>query len=223
MLLCTIAEPEMPTLRSIVRRFAPAPLLDVYHAFLRWREIDQWRRLGKPAPPPHSYKSRVLRQYQNRFQLSTLIETGTYQGDMLEACRKVFDALYSVEIDPALHERAVERFKQNPHITILLGDSADVLPGILQDIQRPVLFWLDGHYSGGVTGKGAQETPIAVELGHIRRHGYDDVVLIDDARLFVGAHDYPTIDELRAMVKNNWSGYSLEVEDDIIRIVPAEK
>jgi len=46
----------------------------------------------------------------------------------------------------------------------------------------------------------------------------DHVILIDDAREFTGANDYPTIDELRKFVGDSMPGFHLEVRDDIVRI-----
>ncbi len=152
--------------------------------------------------------------------MQNLVETGTYRGDMIEACKDRFNKIYSIEIDPELWRQAKERFLKYPHVNILQGDSADVLPQILQKIEGPCVFWLDGHYSGGVTGKGERETPIVSELGHIRRHNQPDVILIDDARLFNGTHDYPEISELRGKVLELWPENVFEVSDDVIRIYP---
>ena len=57
------------------------------------------------------------------------------------------------------------------------------------------------------------------ELGAIYRHNPTaHVILIDDARHFTGAGDYPSLDELRRLV-DEWSpGASIEVADDIIRL-----
>mgnify|MGYP001369983704 CR=1 FL=1 len=42
-----------------------------------------------------------------------------------------------------------------------------MLKNIIKNIDKPALFWLDGHYSGGVTGMGDNETPILEELEQI--------------------------------------------------------
>ena len=43
-------------------------------------------------------------------------------------------------------------------------------------------------------------------------------MLIDDARLFNGTGDYPTIDELRSYVHRSQSAVSMNIQDDIIRL-----
>ena len=94
----------------------------------------------------------------------------------------------------------------------------------MSKLKQPCLFWLDAHYSAGVTAKGAIDTPIEKELKHIFRHEYAHrhVLLIDDARVFKGTNDYPTIQTIEAMTKD--AGYHLfSMEDDIIRVCNRHK
>jgi len=86
-------------------------------------------------------------------------------------------------------------------------------------VEKPCLFWLDGHYSGGNTAKGEKETPIMEELRQICAHPVKNhLILIDDAREFTGQNDYPTIESLRTFVGARLPGYGFDVKDDIIRI-----
>jgi len=54
------------------------------------------------------------------------VETGTFRGDMMQALSPYFKSLYSIELAKTLYEKAVERFREQPHITILFGDSGKV-------------------------------------------------------------------------------------------------
>ncbi|MDX6612604.1 MAG: hypothetical protein QOD75_1790, partial [Blastocatellia bacterium] len=165
------------------------------------KALRAWEQQGKPDPAPHIVKERVLKEYASRFNPRVLIETGTYLGDMVHATRKTFDRIFSLEFDPTLCKSAQERFAGDKHISILQGDSGELLKELLPSINQPCLFWLDGHYSGGVTGKATLETPIRKELDHILNHPVaGHVILIDDARCFTGYNDYPTVDELRETV-----------------------
>ena len=86
-------------------------------------------------------------------------------------------------------------------------------------MNEPCLFWLDGHYSEGITAKGQLNTPILAELNHILNHSIKDhVILIDDARCFNGLDDYPTIDELKKIIVDKKPALQFSVADDIIRI-----
>jgi len=44
------------------------------------------------------------------------------------------------------------------------------------------------------------------------------VILIDDARCFIGERGYPKIDELKEFVLSKYSDWEFEVKDDIIRL-----
>ena len=128
--------------------------------WLRWRAnraaLSAWERQGRPVPPPHAFKQKVVLQYARQFDLRVLVETGTYLGEMVDAMRTAFGRVYSIELDQELYWRAVQRFAGRGSVTIVQGDSSKVLPQLLAELAEPVLFWLDGHYSAGVTAKGTR-------------------------------------------------------------------
>jgi hypothetical protein len=187
------------------------------------RKRREWVAAGRPAPAPSAVKRAVLREYADRFGLRTLVETGTYRGGTIAALRNRFARIYSVELDDALYERAGARFAGMANVTLLHGDSADVLPTLLPRLTEPALFWLDGHYSGPGTAKGRKETPIVEEIRAVLAHPIPGhVILIDDARVFGTWPDYPTVEEFRALVATNRPGLIFDLEDDIIRIHPGD-
>lgn len=180
--------------------------------------LDQPSQRG---PAPHRVKTRTLREFAQRYEIRTLIETGTYYGDTIWRVRDDFDRIVSIEIDPTLAANARRRFKHDAHIEFVVGDSGVMLQQVLATTRERCLFWLDGHYSGEITGRGALDSPIVSELKHIWRHEVQDhVILVDDAREFVGVGGYPTIDDLRAGVLHEKPNWSFAVKDDIIRICP---
>lgn len=182
------------------------------------RRIDEWRTNGSPLPPPPELKRSTIKQYQAAHQLHTLVETGTYLGDTIDACRHHFQKIHSIELDQKLAARATDRFQNDAKVKIHQGDSGQILRRILNDIDEPCLFWLDAHYSAGITACGEKETPIEEELGVILDHSHHDhVILIDDARLFLGTHDYPTIERLRRSLLDSRPNWTFELADDIIR------
>jgi hypothetical protein len=185
----------------------------------RRRKYWRWLRLGKPLPPPHEVKQMTVIGYAKRCGTRVFIETGTYLGDMVRAVRNTFHQIYSIELSAELCKDAQKQFSDYRHISILEGDSAKVLPEILCLVEEPCLFWLDGHYSGGITVKGNKETPILEELKHILGHSIaEHVILVDDARCFVGQNGYPTLEELRRLVLTEYPDYVFEVKDDMVRI-----
>jgi len=182
--------------------------------------ISAWRHSGSPVPPPHLYKQKLLTSYGSRYWLTTLVETGTYLGDMVFSLRKRFKTIISIELSSELCARAQQRLREFPHVSIIEGDSSKVLPEVLDGLKVPTLFWLDGHYSAGNTALGERETPVSAEMEAILNHPVaGHVVLIDDARNFDGTHDYPTLSSLRDYVHEAFPKASFTVKDDIIRII----
>lgn len=171
-----------------------------------------------PVPAPHCLKQQVVKEYANRFSLTTFIETGTNSGAMVNAVKNTFCRIFSIEIDEILFKQAKKRFKKFKHISIIHGDSGKILPSILSRITEPCLFWLDGHYISEKWPTKSLKTPIRSELMHILNHTEQmHVLLIDDARLFIGRKDYPTMKELSELITKKNPSWTVEVKDDIIR------
>lgn len=191
----------------------------VEREFSRKSIIRKWIEDGRPVPPPHEIKQDIISEYKQQYNSQVLIETGTYLGDMIAAQKNNFNRIYSVELSKMLWEKAVKRFKNAPHIQILLGDSAVVLKEIVPSIQEPAIFWLDGHYSAGITAKGNTDCPIYDELNTILSsdNNINHVILIDDAREFIGQGDYPKIEDILKFVQSKKPAYKMEVKYDVIR------
>lgn len=182
--------------------------------------LKSWGNQGSPVPPPHQYKQFIVEQVGKKYGLKTLVETGTCLGHMIEAQRNNFFKLYSIEVEPTLYKNANKYFSPYLHIEIIEGDSAIKLGQILKRISNEsVLFWLDGHYSGGITGMGDKECPIYEELQAIfDQRVKTKYILIDDARCFDGTNDYPTLDELNQFVKSKDKDLKMEILHDIIHL-----
>ena len=178
-----------------------------------------WQRLGKPIPTPHMVKQMAVKAYAAKYGTEVFVETGTYLGEMVNAVKSSFKKIYSIELSPELYERAEKKFAKDKHILIIQGDSSRILPEILNHIYKPCLFWLDAHYSKGITVKGEKETPIMDELRRIFNNPINGhVILIDDARDFTGQNDYPDLEEIRKLIVRRYPGFIFYVKDDIIRI-----
>jgi hypothetical protein len=187
------------------------------------KQLDEWRRNGSSGPPPHIIKQKEIAAYQSRYNIHTLVETGTYLGDMVEAMKHRFKRIYSIELSTELFEMAKQRFLKDENITILQGDSGKVLPIILKQLNEPAIFWLDGHYSAGITAKGEKDCPIFEEIDAILiQPEAGHVILVDDARCFTGEGDYPTIDALTAYILSKSPGYKADVKYDMIRYTPKD-
>jgi hypothetical protein len=207
----------MTGLRAAWRRWSVSPLLV---GLTRARLALQCQLAGKPVPPPHIVKQRIVIGYQRRYKLQTFVETGTYTGEMVAAMSSRVAQIITIEVDPALHAQACERFDRQSHIRVLLGDSGVLLPQILASLREPALFWLDGHYMGEGTGRAEMDTPIVAEMKALAAHEVSGhVVLIDDARLFDGTSGYPRVDEFTRWLTETRPHADIRVDGDIIRCV----
>ena len=204
--------------RSLVRR--SALFYGVLEPLNSQIIVARWRRQGAPIPASPSVKRAMLRRTAQEHGLRVLIETGTFRGDTVMALRRDFDRIVSVELSPELHARAVQTRRQR-NAELLLGDSGEVLPGVLATLHQPALFWLDAHYSGGVTALGDRVSPISSELDVILGHAVrGHVVLVDDAREF---HDsarsgYPDAEVIAAAARQY--NYAMSEKHDIFFLVP---
>jgi hypothetical protein len=208
-------------IKSLVKLLPKGLQASIYKSVQESRNksvIRQWREAGAPLPPPHQLKQEAIKGYAQKYGIRTLVETGTYMGDMVEAQRMNFTQIFSIELSPDLWNKAVERFRAAPEVKILQGDSGVVLHKIVGGMVNPALFWLDGHFSAGITAKGDKDCPIYEELDAIFSYTKQDhVILIDDARCFVGEGDYPTIEALTNYIQKRDPRYQIQVKDDIIR------
>jgi hypothetical protein len=204
----------------MLRPLVPEMILSPIRQLRNKKEIEEWKNNGCPSPTPHIVKQITIGEYQEKFGYSTLIETGTYIGEMVEAQKAKFKKIFSIELGVELYNQARKRFSNDKHISIIKGDSGKMLSSILKRVTEPAIFWLDGHYSAGLTAKGEKERPIFEELSAIfNSRKLNHILLIDDARCFTGEGDYPKVDELAEFVKKKNERYQVEVKHDIIRFV----
>ncbi|HUT42226.1 MAG TPA: hypothetical protein VM011_12915 [Gammaproteobacteria bacterium] len=189
----------------------------------QYLKIAGWLAGGRKTPPPHIIKQKTILDYARRYHTPVMVETGTLFGDMIEAMKDHFEELISIEISPELAKKAQQRFAGSGKIKVIENDSAVALKSIVPELEQPALFWLDGHYSGGNTGKGEKDTPIMDELESIYQSALDHVVLIDDARLFGIDKDYPSMEQLEEFIRKRRPNAIITMKNDCIRIAPGHR
>jgi hypothetical protein len=186
--------------------------------------ITKWVRSGCPVPPPHIIKQLTIKEYQGKFGIEIFIETGTYLGAMVESVKDTFRKIYSIELSHQLYKMAKIKFRDCNQISLIQGDSGKMLPQILEEIRDtnlPAIFWLDGHYSYGITARGDSDCPVLEELDVIFKFSNQkNIILIDDARCFSGSGDYPSIPDLKDFLLKRNPDIQIEVKNDIIRLTP---
>lgn len=184
--------------------------------FVDSRAAFRWWRREWAAPAAPAVKRRVLKRYS--IPGATWVETGTYRGDTTAFLARLGASVVSLEPDPDLFANARRRFALNGRISLINGTSEEALESVVEDLNGPVCFWLDGHFSGAGTYQSGNDTPIAWELDVIARRipTLQAVsVLVDDFREFPSVSSlkgstYPTRQSLVEWAVVNDLAWSVE-------------
>ena len=151
-------------------------------------KLDQlldWEKRAYEAPSPPFIKRLVLKRFST--PNSVWVETGTFEGDTTAFLSRFAQRVYSIEPEPSLFKRALERFQGTDNVSVINGLSENILPSLLPQLSGDVCFWLDGHFSGGITHQGPADTPLLGELAaisaNIRRFSRL-AILVDDMRCY---------------------------------------
>jgi len=156
-------------------------------------------------------KQALIIRYQKEYEFATLIETGTYKGNMIHATKNIFSDIYSIEMVDEFYNDALIRFKDDTNVHLLHGNSGDRISEILAGISNPVLFWLDAH-----DGK---QSPVLKELQIIFSFwNKDHLILIDDMRNFNHRPGYPNITIVKDFIKRTCPSCTIDISDDIMKI-----
>ena len=157
------------------------------------------------------------------------VETGTYHGGTTRWASNNFEIVHTIERAEGLYNLYRDELARIKGVTPHLGDSREILPQIVRDIggQRAI-YWLDGHWSGGETAGEHDECPLLGELACLSGRT-EDIILIDDARLFLCApprphnpSQWPTISDIVNALPASARKPFVQIVDDVIFSVPDE-
>jgi 16S rRNA G966 N2-methylase RsmD len=157
-------------------------------------------------------------------KLDVFVEGGTYKGGTAKSMSGKFRKVYTIEKSDVMFDIAKENLKDVSNITMLKGDTREHLHTILENNDN-IIFWLDAHWSGGDTYGEEDECPLIEELEIIFEYpDKNQVILIDDARLFLAPPPYPlkienwpSLTDILQVLTINWELLELE---DVIYIFP---
>ena len=187
----------MSVLRSTLKKFLPDPVIEYIQIF---RSMREWRNRNFLENSPQLIKQKVFEKYGIRDAI--WVESGTYMGVTTDFLSKKYPHVYSIEPGADLFNNAARRFKGR-NVTLYNDVSEHVMPDLLPTLSGNINFWLDGHYSMGITFQGNKDCPVEDELESIKNNSdkFNNVtILIDDIRCFLGSNkgysDYPSIDYL---------------------------
>ncbi|MDM9625967.1 hypothetical protein QTL95_08675 [Rhizobium sp. S152] len=181
------------------------------------KAIQSWEKRDYSEYSPQFIKERMFRKHG--VDRAQWVETGTYLGTTTQYLADFSPFVHSIEPEPELHRKASEKFA-GQNVKIHKGTSEEIMPDLLASLSGDVNFWLDGHYSAGITFRGENDCPIVQELAAISNnlnHLGSVSILIDDVRCFLPEnfeqYRYPDISELIAWA--NRHEFSWRIEHDI--------
>ena len=187
----------------------------VYNRIPKSIFLGKWYSSKKCGPPaPHFVKQSML--LRHGIPNSTWVETGTYLGSTTKLLSSHYKHIHTIEPSEKCLQMAKVRIGRRENITYYNGTSEEYFSEICQKISGEICFWLDGHFSSGITFKGIQDTPIKNELSTIARYlnRYKSVVIfIDDIRCsHIDPKNYPSLDYYVQWAKENNLIWSIELD-----------
>jgi hypothetical protein len=155
--------------------------------------------------PKHINKSLLAAMIGLKRNKKFFIETGTYIGQSIYNIQNLFSKLYTCEAAEDLHKAAKNLFllSKSKNIKIYLNDSRNFLKSLNKTIADNSVFFLDAHYSTGITSKEYGRCPLIDELQIIIKKTSNAVVVVDDIRTMNGKNGYPNLNEILDILPNN--------------------
>lgn len=163
-----------------------------------------------------------IKRFVDEYGIKYFVETGTAGGASVRAAADIFEVCHSIEI---IEGRPEGEFPEN--VNLWIGDSATALDQITKDFKgERVVFWLDAHWSDNEESPDkTKECPLLDEITAIK--GHDCLILIDDARLFLGPHpwpcDYrfwPQFQDVFNALRDSFPRHRITIVDDYIVAIP---
>jgi len=157
----------------------------------------------------------ILAKYMNPI----FIETGTGKGKTTQKALELgFKKIYTIEIDPGLYMEALNKFNEDI-VRVMFGDSTNLLPEILKEVNEQCTIWLDAHIQSGVK-KADSPCPLIEEVKIISNHPIKThTILIDDRRLLSTVRWSNVTEDMikKAIFNINPGKYKIVYQDGIVK------
>ncbi len=114
-------------------------------------------------------KSKKLVQ---KFEIQTIIETGTFLGGTTKRLAQIADKIYTIEVNSDNVTEAKEFLKDSTDFTVMEGSSPNIFRDLLKLDHGNILFFLDAHSK--------VYTPLLDELKVIAEAEIKPVIVIHD-------------------------------------------
>jgi len=177
------------------------------NAFTKFNQTKAWRKRNYLGASPQFIKQSIL--LRDGIPNAQWVETGTGRGVTTKFLAETFPYVHTIEPSKYLYNQAICNLKLK-NINFLNDTSENILSDLLSKLDGDINFWLDGHYSAGMTFKGKKNCPVEEELMAIDKNISNFkkmTIFIDDVRCFLSKleeyNDYPSIDFLVDWSKKN--------------------
>jgi len=160
-----------------------------------------------------------IKEMQEVAPIKYFIESGTAGADSIRDAAPLFKECHTIEIMEGTVTGGVPS-----NATFYIGDSSLKLSEVLHKLDGTfAFFWLDAHYSGNEPNtSGVKECPVLDEIKAIS--GYkNSIILIDDARLFLGMppwpldpREWPTIENVFSALRQAFPDHYITLMDDYV-------
>ena len=176
-------------------------------------------RMGPPTE--------IIYKLKEVYGINNFIETGTYQGHTAYWASQLFEQVFTIEYSQDIYQKVTEKYGHIKNIDFLYGDTRNLLQNTLSKLESPSLFWLDAHWSGGLTYGESDECPLLAEIEIINRSDCEHFIFIDDARLFLSPpppphlpQQWPDISAILNLLNSVKNSRHIVIVDDVIIAVP---
>lgn len=177
----------------------------------------------------------VINEFLKEIEIDVLVELGTAGGASTIEAAKHFKEVITVE----LNEDRPKYDQSLTNVQWINGNSIDVLPEIINELidykeknspkdHRYAMFFIDSHFDGDKPKDSPyKDCYLLEELEIISRYAQDAIIIIDDARLFLGnppqpnnAKEWPTVQEIFSFLESSFQYHYFTIIDDYIISMP---
>jgi predicted O-methyltransferase YrrM len=126
----------------------------------------------------------MFEKLKQDYQITTVIETGTFQGKTTEFFGQHFREVHTIDISPTYYNQSKQALSNYSNIHFHFGSSDNVLAQILPAMKdRFILFYLDAHWN--------EFWPLRDEIEQISKtHRNNCIIVVDDVKV-PGRTDVP--------------------------------
>jgi hypothetical protein len=118
------------------------------------------------------YIEEEIKKLVQKFEIQTIIETGTFLGGTTKKLAQIAEKIYTIEVDSDNVTEAKEFLKDSANVTVMEGSSPDLFKDLLKLDHGNILFFLYAHSK--------VYTPLLDELKVIAEAKIKPVIVIHD-------------------------------------------